>query len=194
MNETAQIREATLDALVDRSIDHPAWHGPLVGRPVLSRRSVSTLSRIVADHFLEVLASRSDLTNDLAEELRARVSARLRPAPDANGPDVPDSKPTEENLMIAAREGDAGKAVVILAAAADVPSPVVRRAASLRSAKGLVSLAWKAGFSMQAGYAIQLLLARLAPGCALKPGPGNSFPLSAQEMAWQLDFLSGKER
>jgi hypothetical protein len=47
---------------------------------------------------------------------------------------------------------------------------------------------------MRTGYAMQVLLARLAPGTALKPGPGNSFPLSVQEMCWQLDFLSGKER
>jgi hypothetical protein len=74
-----------------------------------------------------------------------------------------------------------------------MPLPTVRRAATLRSAKGVVSLTWKAGFSMKAGYALQILLARLAPGTALKPGPGNSFPLSVEEMCWQLDFLSGKE-
>jgi hypothetical protein len=47
---------------------------------------------------------------------------------------------------------------------------------------------------MRTGYAMQVLLARLAPGTALKAGPGNSFPLSVQEMCWQLDFLSGKQR
>jgi len=204
MNETAQIREATLDALVDRSIDHPAWHGPLVRRPALSERSVSTLSRIVADHLLEVLAERGDLSPGMAENLRARVSARLRPEPlapepvapqpGAGEPSVACTKPTEADLLAAAREGDAGKMTIMLATAAEVPLPAVRRAVSLRSAKGLVSLAWKAGFSMQAGMAAQVLLARLAPGSALKPGPGNSFPLSVQEMCWQLEFLGGDQR
>jgi len=60
MNGSAQIREATLDGLVDRSVDHPDWHGPLVRRPALSERSVRTLSRIVADYLLDVLAARSD--------------------------------------------------------------------------------------------------------------------------------------
>ena len=105
----------------------------------------------------------------------------------------PGAKPTEADLLEAARDGDARKAVGILAAAAEVPLPAVHRAATLRSAKGLVSFAWKAGFSMKAGYAVQVLLARLSPGAALKPGPGNSFPLSVQEMCWQLDFLNGKE-
>ena len=194
MNGSAQIREATLDALVERSIEHPDWHDPLIRRPALSDRSAKTLSRIVADHMLEVLAARSDLDPALAADLRRRVATQMQRAPAAAKPSAQVAKPTEADLLAAAREGDARKAAAMLAVAAAVPLPAVRRAATLRSAKGLVSLAWKAGFSMQAGYAMQVLLAGLSPGSVLKPGPGNSFPISVQEMSWQVDFLSGKER
>ncbi len=193
MNGTAQIREATLDALVERSIDHPAWHGPLIRQPVLSNQSLATLSRIVAGHLLEVLAARSDLDPRLAAELSARLFARLRHDPEPGWNAIQTIKPTEAELLQAARDGDARKAAAIIAAAADVPLPAVHRAATLRSAKGLISLTWKAGFTMKAGHAAQVLLARLPPGTVLKPGPGNSFPLSVQEMSWQIDFLSGKE-
>jgi hypothetical protein len=47
---------------------------------------------------------------------------------------------------------------------------------------------------MQTGHAMQVLLGGLAPGSVLRAGPGNSFPLSVQEMSWQIDFLSGKDR
>jgi uncharacterized protein (DUF2336 family) len=207
MNGSAQIREATLDALVERSVDHPDWHDPLVRRPALSGRSVKTLSRIVADHLLEVMAARSDLDPAVAAELRVRVSARLDQAAGAAtvvpaaptavataAPAGAATKATEADLLEVARDGDQLKAARMLAAAAEVPLAAVCRASTLRSAKGLVSLAWKAGFSMKAGYAMQVLLARLSPGAALKPGPGNSFPLSVQEMCWQLDFLNGKEQ
>jgi Uncharacterised protein conserved in bacteria (DUF2336) len=193
MNGSAQIREATLDAMVERSVEHPDWHAPLAHRPALSDRSVQTLSRIVADHLLEVLAARSDLGPVVAADLRARVAAQLQRGVEGPSPTAPGAKPTEADLLEVARSGDARKAAVMLAAAADVPLAIVRHAAALRSAKGLVSLAWKAGVSMQAGYALQVLLARLSPGTALKPGPGGGFPLSVQEMTWQLDFLSGKE-
>jgi hypothetical protein len=103
-------------------------------------------------------------------------------------------KPAEADLLEAARDGDAPRVAMMLAAAAEVPLPIVRRAATLRSAKGMVSLAWKAGYSMKAAQATQVLLARLAPGAALPAGPGESFPLSVQEMRWQLDFLAGRER
>jgi hypothetical protein len=192
MNETAQIREATLDALVERAVDHPRWHDPLVRRPGLSERSVAALSGIVADHLLELLATRGDLAAPLAESLRERVVARLSarpPTPDT----ISVTKPKEAELLAVARQADAGRVAVLLAAAADLPLPVVRRAASLRSAKGIVSIAWKAGFSMQTAYALQIVLARLAPGTTLRAGPGNSFPLTVQEMCWQLKFLSGED-
>jgi hypothetical protein len=193
MNGSAQIREATLDALVERSVEHPDWHDPLVLRPVLSAPSVKLLSRIVTDHLLEVLAARGDLDPVLAADLRARVRMRLQAAPEAVTPVADLVRPTEADLLTAARDGDARKAAVMLAAAADVPLPAVRRAATLRSAKGLVSLTWKAGFTMQVGHAMQVLLAGLSPGAALKSGPGNSFPLSVQEMNWQVNFLRGEE-
>jgi hypothetical protein len=193
MNGSAQIREATLDALVDRSMEHPDWHDPLVRRPALSDRSVRSLSRIVADHLLEVLFARGDLDPELAAELRALVSARLQPMPEEAVPAVQTLKPTEADLLAVAREGDVRQAAIMLATAADVPLAAVRRAAKLRSAKGLVSLAWKAGFSMHAGHAVQVLLAGLSPAAVLKAEPGNIFPMSVQEMNWQVRFLNGTQ-
>ena len=193
-NGSAQIREMTLDMLVDRSAGHNDWHEPLTRRPALSVQAVKMLSRIVADHLLEVLAARGDLDPLLASELRTRVSAQLGRAPAVEAPEDPVTKPTEAEMLAVVREGDVRRAAALLAIAADVPLPVVQRAATLRSAKGLVSLAWKAGFTMKTGHALEVLLARLSPGVALKPGPGNSFPLSVQEMRWQLDFLSGTGR
>jgi hypothetical protein len=40
---------------------------------------------------------------------------------------------------------------------------------------------------------MQVLLAGLSPGATLKAGPGNTFPLSVQEMNWQVNFLRGEE-
>jgi hypothetical protein len=194
MNRSAQIREATIDALVERSIDHPAWHDPLVRRPALSTRSTRMLALIVADQLLEIMAARTDLDPVMAADLRARVAANLERDPATQPANAPVENPTEADLLGAARAGDTRTAAVMLAQAAHVPLPVVLRAATLRSAKGLLSLVWKAGFSMHAGYAMEILLARLSPGAALKAGPGNSYPLSAQEMCWQVDFLSGKDR
>ncbi len=202
-NRTAQIREATLDALIARAIDHLDWHEPLVHRPVLPPRAVRALAEIVATHLFEVLVQRADLPPALAEELHNRLAARLdaaEPAPRRSEPTMDEAlaeahalaragRLNEDAALDAARCGDTRLATAVLAVAAGVPVSVVDRAASLRSAKGLVSLAWKAGFSMRAAGALQAVLGRLGPDGVLPSGPGGGFPLAIAEMRWQLDFL-----
>lgn len=202
-NRTAQIREATLDALIASASDHPDWHEPLVHRPTLPPRAARALAEIVATQLFEVLAQRTDLPPELAAELRIRLTARM----DAAAPGLRRSEPTmdealaeahalaragqlnEDVALDAARRGDPWFAAALLSVAAGVPVSVVDRAASLRSAKGLVSLAWKAGFTMRAAGALQTLLGRLRPDSTLPPGPGGGYPLAIEEMRWQLDFL-----
>ncbi len=203
-NPSAQIREATLDALVARSAEHTDWHEPLVRRPSLPPRTARILSEIVATHLLEVLATRVDLAPALAEDLRHRLVARLQS--DAKGPQerveptteqalasartlAERGKLTEDAVLDAARRGEARYAAALVAVAAGTSVSVVDRAASLRSAKGLVSLVWKAGFTMRSAVALQSLLARLAPDAILGDGQGRDFPLGVEEMRWQLEFL-----
>jgi len=88
------------------------------------------------------------------------------------------------------QRGELRLAAALLAVAAGLPVSVVDRASTLRSAKGMVSLVWKAGFTMRAAVPVQTLLARLAPNDVLRPGPAESFPLAIEEMRWQLDFLA----
>ncbi len=162
------------------------------------------LSEIVATQLLAELASRADLGAPLAEELRRLIAARL--AVESAQPAAPKDTSTEEaldlarslaargilgeeTLLEAARRGEARYATALLAVAAGTPVSVVDRASSLRSAKGLVSLVWKAGFTMRAAVALQTVLARLAPEAVLTAGPGGTFPLAVEEMRWQLDFL-----
>lgn len=204
-NPSAQIREATLDALVARSVDHPDWHEPLVRRPSLPPRAARMLSEIVATHLLAQLATRADLAPALAEELRRRIAARLAPSaaePLASLETTSEEalaqaralatrgELVEESLLAAARRGEVRYATALLAVAARTPVSMVDRASSLRSAKGLVSLVWKAGFTMRAAVALQTLLARLAPDAVLIAGPAGSFPLAVEEMRWQLEFLA----
>ena len=97
---------------------------------------------------------------------------------------------TEATLLEAAEHADALMTAALLAVAAKVPVAVVEQAASLRSAKALVSLVWKAGFSMRVAGPVQALLGHLGPKQALAAGEeAGGFPLTVEEMRWQVDFL-----
>ena len=208
-NGTAAIRKSTLDALVARAADTVEWHAPLVRRPVLTNRAARALSAIVATQLLDELASRGDLDPGLTGELRRRLEERLHEtAPRGTASPAMGQAPsieqamgearkaytegrlTEDMLIGAAQKGEARLATALLAVAADTGASVVDRAATLRSAKGLVSLVWKAGFTMRAAVPLQGLLARLGPEAILRPTSSGGFPLAAEEMRWQIDFLT----
>ncbi len=139
----------------------------------------------------------------MTTELRARLTARLGQPAGARPPDDPApsdllaeargraaaGRLTETELLAVACRGEVRLAAAMLAVAADVPLALVERAATLRSAKGVLSLVWKAGFSMKLAVPLQSLLGRLGPGVVLTSGPGGTFPLTADEMRWQIAFL-----
>jgi uncharacterized protein (DUF2336 family) len=210
-NPTAQIREATLDALAAQSEEHPDWQEPLVRRPYLPPRAQRMLSEIVTGHLLEVLAARTDLDPRLAPTLRAAL-AKAAAGPSSgrgagkNSPEVDprDALAQAEALQNAGRLDDyavldalrrnaAVGARAMVAIKAGVTLPVIDRACDLRSAKGLVSLAWKAGLTPQTAVVLQTMLANVAPGQVLRPTTNGSFPLSEDEMRWQLTFLGAGE-
>ena len=205
MNRSAAIRESTLDALVARSTDEPSWRAPLVARPRLPDHAARALSEIVSGQLLKDLAARTDLGADVLAAIRSRLTLHLaKVSPDAPNPSDDtllevarqldaSGKLTEDLLLSCLRSGDLRKASALLAVAAGVALEVVNRAVSLRSAKALVSLVWKAGFSALAIGRVQSLLGQVARR-ALLGGTGDHYPLSADEMSWQLDFLGCNAR
>ncbi|MEO9191729.1 MAG: DUF2336 domain-containing protein, partial [Acetobacteraceae bacterium] len=203
-NGSAQIRESTLDALIAGASDHVEWHTPLVRRPVLAPHSARALAEIVATQLLETLARRADLGAETIAVLRERLAARLagEQTRATKFNDLPTEKALQEAhrlarnnrldeaaLIEALRTARPRLAAAMLAVAAVVPISVVDRAASLRSAKGLVSLVWSAGFSMAGAVALQAAIGNLPPAASLGAGAGGGFPLAVDEMRWQLDFL-----
>ncbi len=198
-NRSANIQEVTLDALVARAAGQPGWHEPLVRRPTLSKAAARALSAMVAIGLVQVLADRADLVPELATELRQRLLTRLG-AQVAPGEDVDDPLPalrklqsagalTETTLLEAARAGDLRRTTAALALASGLSLAAVDRAAYLRSAKALVSLAWRAGFTMKAASVVQVVLGQLEPGDVLTALHGGAFPLTNAEMAYQIEVL-----
>jgi uncharacterized protein (DUF2336 family) len=213
-NPTAQIREATLDALAAQSEEHTDWQEPLVRRPHLPPRAQRMLAEIVTGHLLETLAARSDLDPKVGEVLRSALGRPGQRSPGATsgrpGETVDAALDPRAALAQAERLKQAGRlddyaivealrknallsARAMLAVKAAVVLPVVERACELRSVKAIVSLAWKAGLSAQTAVVLQTMLAKVADGQTLRPGNDGSFVLSEDEMRWQLSFLGAAE-
>ena len=206
-NPTAQIREATLDALAAQSEAQTDWQAPLVNRPYLPPRAQRMLAEIVTGHLLETLGARNDLDPKVAQTVRAAVelghpNPRSDPPPDEESRLVRAhalalnraGKLDDEAILEALRRNENQQATAMLAVKADVRPAVVERACALRSAKGIVSLTWKAGLTVQTAVVLQVALAHLTPDLVLRPSRESLFPLSEDEMRWQLAFLDVPDR
>jgi uncharacterized protein (DUF2336 family) len=200
-NAGAQIREETLDGLVDSALEVSAWQEPLVLRPRLSRNAVRKLAGIVAASLLDLLKAREDLDKETARVVAKEVRRRLDDqeeddaAPEGETPEKRAARLFESGelddvaLTRALNGGDRDIVRHGLALRADLPLSLVDHILSAHSAKGVTALAWKAGCSMRFASQLQLRLGGIVPSQVLNPRAGTDYPLTPEEMDWQLDFF-----
>ena len=160
-------------------------------------RSIRTLSMIVAGHLIDVLVNRADVPHGVADEIRGLVAARLDPPAPPGAADFLEGarqkheagKLNEGAFLDACASGDTQQAAAILSVSSGVSLETIERAVTLRSPKALVSVVGRAGFTMRAGCVVQSLLGRLGPNEILTPTADGAFPLSPDEMDWQIELL-----
>ena len=250
-NESAQIREETLDRIMDQAPGQPGWHGPLVKRPRLHTDAARRIADIVSGPLLVELKKRADLDDgsmaaidaviqrrldggeikDLAELwsgesgqnpisagvedpdwAKVKTGANMAPAsPAPTDPEWASAKPEsadqaqitrarklhkkgslgEKHVASALNDGETDFVVTAMSLLAEVSPDVVRKAASLQNAKALVALTWKAGLSMRLATRLQMDLAKIPPSGVLRATASDGYPISPEEMTWQLEFIAG---
>jgi uncharacterized protein (DUF2336 family) len=200
-NKSAQVREETLDRLIDQASEVPAWHRPLVERPLLPANAARKLARFVAANLLQTLARRHDLDPATAKEIELRVSSRLEAEPD-------EEAQLAETLAKAHRLAAAGELdeKTIVKAVDAIDRPFVRAALSVlsrlplavvdalietHSAKAITAMSWRAGLGMATAARLQTFLGRIPPAARLLPRSDGSYPLSVEAMEWHIDFFGG---
>ena len=198
-NPHARIREQTLDHLVETAENIDALHEPLTLRTDLSERTIRRLAAFVGTAVLESLAARHGLGDDIRLYLNRRIRARLRDGEDRNSATAEivqevvaiaeDGLLNGEFIEGAAEAGNKEAVIAGLAALAHTPTTNVRRILDSRSAKAIIALVWSAGLSMRIAFVIQNCVMKLVAGESIAARGGRDFPLTADEMCWQLDYF-----
>lgn len=218
-NNSAQIREETLDRLIEQAPTRPSWHRPLVQRPALPAHAMVQLAKFVARSLVEELKRRSDLDGATASAVGEIMEKRIAsdPAWAAGGSAAADPKSTvdfTESLMDrehrrAAELKEKGEltedivgraiatsqrpvAIASLAAASGLSVRQVETIIGSRNAKAVVALVWKGGFTMDLAYQAQIRLASILPRAALDAADDGSYPMSEDELSWQLEGFAEK--
>ena len=199
-NASAQIREDTLDSIVERAEGVDQWHGPLVSRPRLSRKAVLRLAEFVAENLLDTMKNRTDLDADVADAVREEFSRRMEAAErtrsrDEGGPPAERAKSmfdqgtlNDTAVREAAQSGDVDFVKTALSLKSGLSLGAVDNILDLPSVKGLVAVCWKAGISMPTAVIAQKRIARIPPR-EVQGSVDGDFPFTEEEMTWQLEFF-----
>jgi len=198
-NHGAQIREETLDQLVERAQGVSAWHAPLVHRPQLSGATARKLASFVAQNLLDRLCQSEGLD---AETLRAVDEEVRRRLESEDGDDDADAglaervaalmaagRLDEQALLEALLIGDRAFIRHAFARLADLPSKVIEKILIGGSAKGQTALVWRAGLTMGFATKLQLHIGGIPPQQVIRPKAEGDFPLSREDMEWQLELF-----
>lgn len=209
-NKSAQIKEATLDKLIDQADDIELWHAPLVSRPSLPKTAAVRLAHFVAENLLEELQQRDDVDDTVRDDVLRIVQERMDGVDFAveNEADMPVvaqdflqidppiamvqklyNKRRLDGEMIQ-RSLDAGDYSFVLAALlvhSKIDIKIVKRIFTDKSAKGIVALCRLSSIPIELIVKIQQRMGRVPPSDVLKPVNGQ-YPLSEADADWQIEF------
>lgn len=195
-NENAKIRKETLEKIVDGAKHVEEWHEPLVFRPELSKRAMKRIAGFVASSLVHVMVSHHKLDSDFADMLLGMVRARLDE--DQDEADIAEKARhlVEWGCVDDAYLGDlidhrqTSLVVHVLAGSAEIAHDVAEKIVASASAKAIIALVCKAGFSMRTALRVQYDVAHIRGDDVIHPKDGTDCPLSQGEISWQLSYFS----
>ncbi len=201
-NARAKITEALLHTIVEMAKDFPEWQNPMATRSKLPLSIVKELAEFVDASVRDLLFEREDFDEQMSEEIAAIFRRRLEYeiGDDDGGEGV------EERLNKVAQEGGLNEETISDALAmrdkAFVNGAIARligtdvdkvvKVFEMKAPKAIVALSWKAGLSMRMALRLQKDIGHIQPKDLLYPKDGTDYPMSEDDLNWQLEFLGLK--
>ena len=138
---------------------------------------------------------RSSISSDCAlRQAWASLSRAVAETVERQLAEEPVVTPEGEEAIAAASAAGQRRAVAAAPARdSGLPLPQIDKILSWRNAKGVTALAWQSGLPVRLAVQLQLRIAGLAPRAALYQRDGGDYPMSAEEMDWQLALFTDPE-
>jgi len=212
-NPASTLSPAMLEALVDRSATVKELQAPLVERKDMSGGLLARLAKFVALPLLKILCGRTDLDQQSVTAINGAIEARDdKPADRASmagsaaaAPDAEtlpaakwvararqlfaDGSLTDDEVALALARRENSFVMEALALRAGYPAERIHRMVQVRSARTIVALSWKAGFSARFAMDLQTQLAHIQPIKIINARDGIDYALSISEMEEQLSLF-----
>ena len=202
-NQGAEIPEPALSDIVEQAKQHTEWQGRLVRRPMLPRRLAVRLATFVDKAALDYLRGRKDLDAATAREVVTVARRRIEWLRDTDPDESVDRRAarlfrkgelTESAIEDALSWKQFDFARVALSIRSGVPPLLVDKILQSHSGRAVTALAWRADLTMRAAFLLQKEMSAIAPNQFVYPRDGVNYPMSAEEMTWQLEFFGVRPR
>lgn len=195
-NPSAQIREDTLDAILEAAPAQESWHQPLALRDHLPVTAMRRIAGFVAATLVEQMIARNQVEPELAGDLLARVQRRLDHAGRLSEAD--NTAAQAAAVLSAGRfcdawvrrtlsEGKTALVTAVIGLAAEVGIPVAQRIMASKSSKAIMAMCWAAQLSAVTAERLQRLAAGIPEPDRLAQAKGGLYPLPASTMTKILD-------
>jgi uncharacterized protein (DUF2336 family) len=200
-NPGAKIDTELLREIISRARYFPEWQKPAALRKALPVSIAVQLAEFVDVSVRDMLRYNSDIDRKTSEEIAEAFRRRMG----FSGSDLMQKTLSDRLALIERRDGlteqtvsdalamrdeDFVRAALARMASTDVIT--VTRIFSLRAPKPIVALCWKAGLSMRMALQLQKEMGQVQPRDLVYPKDGSDYPLSEEELRWQLEFLGLK--
>ena len=200
LNKTAKISDETLDNILSLALDKPEWHRPLALQSHLPARVIQQIVMFVDTSIHKLIFERADMDDETRNDLLDTISRRVNFLIDSEGNKITVSEKIKILIDRHELNDDAIKDALALreydfvydtlAYKSKLHVKIVKKMINTGSPKSVVSIVWKAGFTMRTALEVQKALAQIQPRELIYPKNGNEYPLSEKDMQWQVDFFS----
>ena len=200
-NTGAEVGEALLLDIVQKSRAYTEWQAPMVMRKALPKSVARALAEFADASVRDLLLQRDDFDQATIDEISDVMKRRLEFAGAAvTGEATADrvkrltkqSQLTEDVIADALGMGDKDFVIAALASMARASPDTVASVLRMRKARPVVALCWKAGLSMRFALRVQQEVAQVPAAELLYPRDGTDYPLTSDELRWQLEFFGFK--
>lgn len=198
-NDGADMSSDVLQTIVSRAREYPEWHEPLATRKELPAAMAKILAEYVDDKVRAILARRADFDEQASAEIAAVVRRRIDfDDQEKAGSDAPVHRVNsmvragtlnEDAIADALGMRDREFVIVALASLTRSSASDIQKAFQMRAPKPIIAVVWKAGLSMRMALRLQQDIAQIPPKELIYPKGGTDYPLSREEIQWQLEFL-----
>lgn len=203
-NKGAELSESLLQTIVAKARNAPEWHEPMAMRAGLPYRVAKEMAEFVDASVRDLLITRENFDEEEVEEIaavfRRRVDFASGDQMEGAWADMDQrlkshiiNKTLNEEIItdaLAMRESDFVYGAI--GHLVQLPGKEVQKIFEVGAAKPVVAISWKAGLSMRTALQLQKNLAFVPPKDLIYPKGGTEYPLTQDELIWQLEFLGLK--